>query len=93
MKVQEIMERSGIGETGRAIMYIKDALEEINLISETHTKTVKIDLEKNKRFYNVPTEAIKILDVKCKNHDNEDGFYKSIPRSIYEPELGDTDGI
>ena len=43
MKVQEIMERSGIGETGRAIMYIKDALEEINLISETHTKTVRID--------------------------------------------------
>ena len=41
----------------------------------------------------VITEAIKILDVKCKNHDNEDGFYKSIPRSIYEPELGDTDGI
>lgn len=93
MKVQEIMERSGISETGRAIMYIKDALEEMNLISETHTKRVRIDLENNKRFYNVPREAIKILDVRCKDHDNENGFYKSIPRTIYEPELEDSDGI
>jgi len=93
MKVQEIMERSGISETGRAIMYIKDALEEMNLISETHTKRVRIDLEKDKRFYDIPTESIKILDVRCKDHNNENGFYKSIPRSIYEPDIGDADGI
>ena len=43
MTVQEIMERSGVGETGRAIMYIKDALEEMNLISETHTKRVRMN--------------------------------------------------
>ena len=29
MKVQEVMERAGMSETGRAIAYIKDALEEI----------------------------------------------------------------
>ena len=92
MKVQEIMERSGIGETGRAIMYIKDALEEINLISETHTKTVRIDLEKDKRFYILPLEIIKILDIRCKNHDNSENAYRSIPRTIYEPETKDTDG-
>ena len=93
MTVLEIMEKSGIRETGRALMYIKDGLEEMNLISETHTKRVRIDLEKDKRFYNIPTEAIKILDVRCKDHDNEDGFYKSVPRAIYEPELEDSDGI
>ena len=38
MKVKEIMERAGIGRTGRAIAYIKDALEEINMISETHVQ-------------------------------------------------------
>ena len=38
MKVQEIMERAGMDETGRAIAYIKDALEEMNLLSETHVK-------------------------------------------------------
>ena len=34
MKVREIMERAGLRETGRALAYIKDALEELNLISE-----------------------------------------------------------
>lgn len=36
MKVQELMERVGINQTGRAIAYIKDGLEEMNLISETN---------------------------------------------------------
>ena len=33
MKVQELMERVGTTETGRAIAYIKDGLEEINMIA------------------------------------------------------------
>ena len=33
MTVREIMERTGIMETGRAVAYIKDALEEMNLIT------------------------------------------------------------
>ena len=32
MKIDQIMERAGIKQTGRAIAYIKDALEEMNLI-------------------------------------------------------------
>ena len=93
MKVQELMERSGIVETGRAIMYIKDALEEMNLISETHTKRVRMDIKANKRFYELPKEAVKILDVRCKDHNNSSSKYQSIPRSIYEPETEDSDGI
>ena len=30
------MERAGTNQTGRAIAYIKDALDEINILSETH---------------------------------------------------------
>ena len=93
MKVQEIMERTGIIETGRAIAFIKDALDEMNLLSETHTKTVRIDIESKKRFYNLPNEAVKILDIRCKHHNNTDNTYRSIPRSIYEPEIEDTDGV
>ena len=93
MKVQEIMERTGIGQTGRAIAYIKDALDEINLLSETHTKTVRIDISANQRFYTIPNEAVKILDIRCKHHNNTDNTYKSIPRSTYEPEIEDSDGI
>ena len=51
MKVQEVMERAGMSETGRAVAYIKDALEEINMISPTHVTTVRIDITENQRYY------------------------------------------
>ena len=93
MKVQEIMERTGINQTGRTIAYIKDALTEMNLISETHVETVRQKIEAGQRFYSLPHHAVKILDIRCKDHNNVDGTYQSIPRSVYEPETEDTDGI
>jgi|TARA_Y100001938_G_C7937412_1_gene352504 hypothetical protein len=92
MKIQEIMERSGITQTGRAIAYIKDALEEINMIAETHVKRVRMNVNKDQRFYQIPNESIKIIDVRCKNHNNTDDIYKSIPRMIYQPDITDSDG-
>ena len=43
------MERVGVDNvpTGRAIAYIKDGLEEINTISETHVTTERIDITQN----------------------------------------------
>ena len=93
MTVQEIMERTGMNQTGRAIAYIKDALDEMNLLSETHTKRIRIDIEANKRFYAIPKEVVKILDIRCKDHQNNSSKYQSIPRSIYEPETEDSDGL
>ena len=92
MKVQEIMERVGVSDTGRAIAYIKDALEEMNMISETHVTTERIDITKDQRFYNFPNDMIKILDIRCKNHFNVDNEYRSIPRMIGEPLRKDADG-
>ena len=83
MKVQEIMERAGINQTGRAIAYIKDALEEMNLISETHVQTERINIVSGQRFYNLPNNMVKILDIRCKDHNNEDATYRSIPRMLY----------
>ena len=93
MKVREIMERVGMVETGRALAYIKDALDEMNILSETHVTTQRIDINANQRFYALPNDCIKILDIRCKHHNNEDGKYRSIPRSIYEPVIVDEDGI
>ena len=92
MKVQEIMERVGVSDTGRAVAYIKDALEEMNMISETHVTTERIDITKDQRFYNFPNDMIKILDIRCKNHLNVDNEYRSIPRMIGEPIRKDADG-
>ena len=93
MLVKEIMERANIQQTGRAVTYIKDALEELNLLSETHVKTQRIDITAGKRFYDIPSDVIKITDIRCKNHEGTDDAYKTIPRAINEPEIEDTDGI
>ena len=92
MKVQELMERVGMSETGRALAYIKDGLEEINTISETHVTTERLDITKDQRFYELPMDVIKITDIRCKNQLNNRDEYQSIPRMIGEPATEDADG-
>ena len=92
MKVQEIMERAGINETGRALAYIKDALEEMNIISESTVRTSKYKIEKDKRFYELPNDALQILKIRCKNQHNNNDEYRKIPRMIGEAVIGDPSG-
>ena len=91
MKVDELMERVGIRETGRAIAYIKDGLEEINMLAETHVAREKIDLTQDQRFYHFPSDMIRVLDVQCKNHRNSKDEYRSIPRLLKAPYIKDDD--
>jgi hypothetical protein len=95
MKVKEIAERLGIEAipTGRLIAYIKDGLEEINMISETHIKTDRLDITKDQRLYELPGDYIRITDIRCKNHLNTKDEYRSIPRMIGEPATEDADGV
>ena len=86
------MERVGMTATGRAIAYIKDGLEEINVISETNVETERIDITKDQRFYTLPNNMIKLLDVRGKNHLNRDDEYRTLPRMIGEPVTEDADG-
>ena len=94
MKVKEFVERAGIENvpTGRTIAYIKDGLEEINTISETHVTNQRIDITKNQRFYELPQDMIKVLEVRVKNHLNSKDEYRQVPRLIYEPKIKDADG-
>tara|TARA_R110000824_G_scaffold326373_1_gene513300 strand:- start:295 stop:576 length:282 start_codon:yes stop_codon:yes gene_type:complete len=92
MTVKELMERVGMTQTGRAIAYIKDGLEEMNILSETHVITTRIDIVENQRYYNLPNDLIKILDVRCKNHLNRNDEYRTLPRMIGEPITEDADG-
>jgi len=93
MKVKELMERVGTTETGRALAYIKDGLDEMNMSFETHITTERIDITENQRFYSLPQDALKIVDIRCKNHNNSDDEYRSIPRSIVAPRTEDADGV
>ena len=92
MTFNELMERVGMAETGRAIAYIKDGLDEMNMIAETHINVERIDITEDQRYYSLPSDALKIVDIRCKNHDNANDEYRSIPRSIHTPATEDADG-
>ena len=92
MKVQELMERVGITQTGKAIAYIKDGLEEMNMLAETHITTTRIDIVKDQRYYDLPNDMIKVLDIRCKNHLNSKDEYRTIPRGVGTLSNKDADG-
>ena len=93
MKVKELMERVGMTQTGRAIAYIKDGLDEMNMMAETHVNVERIDIAKDQRFYDLPNDVIRILDIRCKNQSNSKDEYRSIPRTVGQPVTEDADGV
>ena len=91
MKVKELMERVGTNATGRAVAYIKDGLEEINMLTETHTRVETFDITEDQRFYTLPNEMVKMIDIRIKNHLNSKDEYRSIPRMLHKPKVKDGD--
>tara|TARA_Y100000310_G_scaffold272286_1_gene287159 strand:+ start:204 stop:485 length:282 start_codon:yes stop_codon:yes gene_type:complete len=92
VKVKELMERVGMTETGRAIAYIKDGLDEMNMLAETHVDIERINITENQRYYEFPDDMIKVIDIRVKNHSNSKDEYRSIPRTIHKPPTEDADG-
>jgi len=93
MKIRELMERVGSNQTGKIVAYVKDGLEELEMLTETHTNVAKIDINKNQRFYTLPNDMIKMIDIRCKNHLNSKDEYRSIPRMINKPNIKDEDNL
>ena len=91
MKVQELVERTGISQTGRIIAWIKDGLREINMYYETHIRNENLNIVKDQRNYVIPNEMVKVLDIRVKNHLNSNDEYRSIPRLLYPPRIKDND--
>ena len=91
MKVKELMERCAVTDTGRMIAYIKDGLEDINMLAETHIDTERISLEADKRFYSLPNNMLKVIDIRVKNHLNSKDEYRTIPRLLPPPLTKDAD--
>ena len=91
MKVKELMERCASTDTGRMIAYIKDGLEDINMLAETHIDTERIDINADQRFYSLPYDLLKVIDIRVKNHLNSKDEYRTIPRLLYPPLLKDAD--
>ena len=79
----------GDGDLGVTIL---NGLEEINMLTETHTEIERIDIAANQRFYTPPNEMVKMIDIRVKNHLNSKGEYRTIPRTIHKPIIKDADG-
>ena len=93
MKIKHLMERAGVQETGRGLMYVKDALEELIIMSETHVKTKRENITEDKRLYKFPVDMIQLKSIRVKNHLNNKDEYRVINRLLYEPTIVDEDGI
>ena len=78
MTIQEIMERTGLKETGLAKAWIKDAVQ---LIRSQYPENVKIDKQNiidGEREYILPADMISLLSISVK--DTTDNKYKRIRR-------------
>ena len=93
MTVKELMQRVGMTQTGLGLAYIKDGLDEMNMIAETHVAMDRININESQRFYDLPNDMIKVIDVRCKNQGNAADEYRSIPRTINPPSTEDSDGV
>ena len=52
-----------------------------------------MDIIKDKRFYPLPDDMLKLIDVKVKNHKNGNDKYRSVERMIYKPSEQDGDNV
>ena len=78
------MERAGTAQTGRAVAYIKDGLDEIARAIEDNIQSSTVDIVSGTREYDFPTGMIKLLKIRIKNSD---GDYQSIPRLTHGPSI------
>ena len=78
------MERAGTAQTGRAVAYIKDGLDEIARAIEDNIQSSTVDIVSGTREYEFPSGMIKLLNVTVKNSD---GDYQSIPRLTHGPSI------
>ena len=85
MLVRELMERTGMSTFGIARAYIEESMTEMNIAQAPWQREISMSVLKGQRFYHMPGEAVKIMDIQVRNHMNGKGEFRSIPRLINEP--------
>jgi hypothetical protein len=64
VKILEIMERANSRDTSLVIAYVKDAISEMQSSNEIDTKVSKINIVKNTRDYDLPSDLISIKTIR-----------------------------
>ena len=90
MRLQEIMDRTGIKETGLAVALVKDAIALIQSQVDDNTATWKTNITDGTRDYPFPANLIKLKSISVK--DTTDLKYKRVRRLTHSPVVSeDTD--
>jgi hypothetical protein len=90
MRLKEIMDRTGMKETGLAVAFVKDAIALIQSQVDDNVATWKTNITDGTREYPFPANLIKLRSVSVK--DTNDSKYKRIRRLTNNPVVSeDTD--
>lgn len=90
MRLQEIMDRTGIKETGLAVALVKDAIALIQSQVDDNVATWKTNIADGTRDYPFPANLIKLKSISVK--DTTDLKYKRVRRLVHSPVVSeDTD--
>ena len=90
MRLKEIMDRTGMKETGLAVALVKDAIALIQSQVDDNVATWKTNITDGTRDYPFPANMIKLRSISVK--DTNDKKYKRIRRLAHSPIVSeDTD--
>ena len=81
MKMQELMERVGDDRFHYIKALVKDALGEIQLVTNDNVDSFTTDIINDQDAYGTPTNMIKLKSVKVKIDDTDDTRYYPIRRT------------
>ena len=90
MRLKEIMDRTGMKETGLAVAFVKDAIALIQSQVDDNVATWKTNITDGTRDYPFPANLIKLRSISVK--DTNDSKYKRVRRLAHSPIVSeDTD--
>ena len=62
------------------------------MVSEVNIKRIRLDITKDQRYYNVPSDCTRIINIQAKNQDNQKDLYAKVPRLMGDVFEADSDG-
>ena len=83
MRLKEIMDRTGMKETGLAVALVKDAIALLQSQVDDNVATWKTNITDGTRDYPFPANLIKLRSISVK--DTNDSKYKRIRRLAHSP--------
>ena len=92
MTLKEFMERLGRTDQTKLISQLKDGIEEMNMVSEINIKRIRLDITKDQRYYSLPSNCTRIINIQAKNQDNQKDLYAKVPRLMGDIFEADADG-